>query len=245
MDVQNITIFAAFAAGLLSFISPCVLPLVPVFLGYLTGSTTVGSEQAPPRKLVMSHAIMFVLGFTFIFTVVFGAPAGFLGGSLGDFAGWLVWIGGAFLIVFGLHTMGLITIPIFNLQKRMEVGQGQAPGYTRSALVGATFGAGWTPCIGPLLGAILTLAISGQAVGQAMFLLFVYSMGLAIPFLASAWMLSSATNRLRVITRHMVTIERVSGVFLVIIGLLLVTNTFARLNIIFNSFVPESIIQYL
>ncbi len=96
MDVQNITIFAAFAAGLLSFVSPCVLPLVPVFLGYLTGSTTIGSDQAPPRKLVMSHAIMFVAGFTFIFKVVFGAPAGFLGGSLGGFAEWLVWIGGAF-----------------------------------------------------------------------------------------------------------------------------------------------------
>ena len=245
MDIQNITIFAAFAAGLLSFVSPCVLPLVPVFLGYLTGSTSLGGDQDPARRSLMSHALMFVLGFTFIFTVVFGAPAGFLGGSLGNFANWLVWIGGAFLIVFGLHTMGIITIPIFNLQKRMEVGHGKAPGYTRSALVGATFGAGWTPCIGPLLGAILTLAISGQNVGQAMTLLFVYSMGLAIPFLTSAWLLSTAANRMRVITRHMATIERVSGVFLIAIGLLLVTNTFSRLNIIFNSFVPESLIQYL
>lgn len=245
MDIQNITIIAAFAAGLLSFVSPCVLPLVPVFLGYLTGSTSLGGTQAPPRKAVMSHALMFVAGFTFIFTVVFGAPAGFLGGNLGQFSNWLVWIGGAFLIIFGLHTVGLITIPIFNLQKRMEVGHGQAPGYTRSALVGATFGAGWTPCIGPLLGAILTLAISGQNIGQAMMLLFIYSMGLAIPFLVSAWLLSTATNRLSVITRHMALIERVSGVFLIAIGLLLVTNTFSRLNIIFNSFVPETIIQYL
>jgi len=245
MEIQNISIFAAFAAGLLSFISPCVLPLVPVFLGYLTGSSTLGGDEPPPRKSVMSHAIMFVLGFTFIFTVVFGAPAGFLGGTLGQFANWLVWVGGAFLIIFGLHTTGIITIPFFNMQKRMEYGHGQAPGYTRSALVGATFGAGWTPCIGPLLGAILTLAIQGQAVGQAMFLLFVYSMGLAIPFLISAWLLTTAANRLKVIYRHMGTIERVSGAFLIVIGVLLLTNTFATLNIFFNRFVPEWLVQYI
>lgn len=245
MEIQNISIFAALLAGLLSFISPCVLPLVPVFLGYLSGSSTISGDKAPPRRLVMSHAVMFVVGFTFVFTVLFGLPAGFLGGTLGQFANWMVWIGGAFLIIFGLHTMGIITIPIFNMQKKMEYGQGQAPGYVRSTLVGATFGAGWTPCIGPLLGAILTLAIQGQAVGQAMFLLFVYSMGLAIPFLLSAWLLTAATNRLRFITRHMATIERVSGAFLILIGILLVTNTFATLNIFFNRFVPEWLIQYI
>jgi cytochrome c-type biogenesis protein len=95
------------------------------------------------------------------------------------------------------------------------------------------------------LGAIITLAIQGQAVGQAMFLLFVYSMGLAIPFLISAWVLTTATNRLRFITRHMATIERVSGAFLILIGVLLLTNTFARLNIFFNRFVPEWLIQYI
>ena len=245
MDIQNISIFAAFLAGLLSFIAPCVLPLVPVYLGYLTGSTTMGGDQPPPRRLVMSHALMFIAGFTFIFTVVFGAPVGFLGGALGQFSGYLVWIGGAFLIVFGLHTMGIITIPFFNMQKRMEYGHGQAPGYARSAFVGATFAAGWTPCIGPLLGAILTLAIQGQNIPQAMFLLFVYSMGLAIPFLISAWVLTTATSRLRFLYRHMGTIERVSGAFLILIGVLLLTNTFAQLNIFFNRFVPEWLIEYI
>lgn len=237
MGIENITIFAAFLAGLLSFISPCVLPLIPVYLGYLSGSTIVG-DQPPSRKLVFSHALMFVAGFTFIFVVVFGVPAGFLGGMLGTFADYLVWVGGVFLILFGLHTMGLITIPIFNVQKKLEYGHGQAPGYLRSGLIGMTFAAGWTPCIGPLLGAILTLAIQGQNVGMAMFYLFIYSMGLAVPFLVTAWMLTAATNRLRMLNRHMALIERVSGAFILIIGVLLLTGTFTYLNTVANRFAP-------
>lgn len=244
MGIENITIFAAFLAGLLSFISPCVLPLIPVYLGYLSGSTITG-DQPPPRKLVFSHALLFVAGFTFIFVVVFGAPAGFLGGALGEFSRYMVWVGGLLLIVFGLHTMGVITIPIFNMQKKLEYGHGQAPTYARSAIVGMTFAAGWTPCIGPLLGAILTLAIQGQNVGLAMFYLFVYSMGLAIPFLATAWMLTAATTRMKSLYRHMGLIERVSGAFIVIIGVLLVTGTFTVLNTFFNRFVPEWLLTYI
>jgi cytochrome c-type biogenesis protein len=245
MSVENITVFAAFIAGLLSFISPCVLPLVPVYLGYLSGSTIVGGEEAPPRKLVFSHALLFVAGFTFVFVVLFGVPAGFLGGSLGIFADYLVWIGGILLIVFGLHTMGVITIPIFNVQKKMEYGHDQTPGYARSTIVGMTFAAGWTPCIGPLLGVILTLAIQGQNVGLAMFYLFVYSMGLAVPFLITAWMLTAATDRLRKLNRHMGVIERVSGAFIVIIGVLLLTGTFTILNAYFNRFVPDWLLNYI
>jgi cytochrome c-type biogenesis protein len=195
--------------------------------------------------LVFTHALLFVAGFTFIFVVVFGVPVGFLGGALGILSQYMVWIGGLLLIVFGLHTMGIITIPIFNMQKRLEYGHDQAPSYARSAIVGMTFAAGWTPCIGPLLGAILTLAIQGQNVGLSMFYLFVYSMGLAIPFLVTAWMLTAATSRLRILNRHMGIIERVSGAFIIIIGVLLVTDTFTTLNNIFNRFVPEWLLTYI
>ena len=242
MGVENITIFAAFIAGLLSFISPCVLPLIPVYLGYLTGSTITGDEP-PPRRLVFAHALMFVGGFTFVFVVLFGAPIGFLGGALGQFADYLVWVGGILLIVFGLHTMGVITIPFFNYQKKMEYGHDQAPSYARSGIVGMTFAAGWTPCIGPLLGAILTLAIQGRDVGLSMFYLFVYSMGLAIPFLITAWLLTAATSRLRVLNRHMGLIERVSGAFIVLIGVLLLTGTFTYLNTIFNQYTPQWLLE--
>lgn len=244
MGIENITLFAAFLAGLLSFISPCVLPLIPVYLGYLTGSAIAGAEP-PPRKLVFSHALTFVAGFTFVFVVVFGAPAGFLGGALGKLADYMVWVGGLLLIVFGLHTMGIITIPLFNMQKRLEYGHGQAPSYIRSGLVGMTFAAGWTPCIGPLLGVILTLAIQGQNVGLAMFYLFVYSMGLAVPFLVTAWMLTAATNQLRKLNRHMALIERLSGAFIAIIGVLLVTGTFTILNTYFNRLVPAWLLAYI
>jgi cytochrome c-type biogenesis protein len=238
MGIENITVLAAFFAGLLSFVSPCVLPLIPVYLGYLTGSTITGDEP-PPRKLVFTHALLFVAGFTFIFVVVFGAPVGFLGGSLGEFADYMVIIGGILLIVFGLHTAGIINISIFNVQKKLEYGQEQAPGYVRSGLIGMTFAAGWTPCIGPLLGAILTLAIQGQNVGLAMFYLFVYSMGLAIPFLVTAWMLTAATSRLKKLNRYLPVIERVSGAFIILVGVLLVTGTFTYLNTFFNSITPE------
>jgi cytochrome c-type biogenesis protein len=165
MGIQNVTLFAAFFAGLLSFISPCVLPLIPVYLGYLSGSTITGDEP-PPRKLVFTHALLFVGGFTLVF-VIFGAFAGLLGSVLFTLTDYMVWIGGILLIVFGLHVLGVITIPIFNQQKRMEYGQGQAPSYVRSGLIGMTFAAGWTPCIGPILGVILTLGLSSQNVGLA------------------------------------------------------------------------------
>jgi cytochrome c-type biogenesis protein len=242
MGIENITVFAAFLAGLLSFISPCVLPLIPVYLGYLSGSTITGAE-APPRSYVFTHALMFVAGFTFIFVVVFGAPIGFLGGVLGKITEYMVWVGGLLLIVFGLHTMGVITIPFFNLQKRMEYGYDQSPSYARSLFVGMTFAAGWTPCIGPLLGTILTLAIQGQNMGLAMFYLFIYSMGLAVPFLATAWMLTAATGQLKKLNRHMGLIERVSGAFIILIGLMLLTGTFTYLNTITNQLAPAWLLE--
>jgi len=242
--VEHVTIFAAFLAGLLSFVSPCVLPLIPVYLGYLTGSTVVG-DQPPARSLVFSHALMFVAGFTFIFVVLFGVPAGFLGGALGKFDDYMVWLGGLLLVIFGLHITGIVNIPIFNIQKKMEYGQDQAPSYLRSVLVGMAFAAGWTPCIGPLLGAILTLAIQGQNVPVAMFYLFVYSMGLAIPFLVTAWMLTAATRRLRQLNRHMLLIERVSGAFIILIGVLLLTGNFTYLNAILNRWTPAWLYEFI
>jgi cytochrome c-type biogenesis protein len=184
-----------------------------------------------------------VLGFTFIFVVVFGAPVGFLGGALGKITEYMVWIGGLLLIIFGLHTMGIITIPIFNIQKKLEYGHGQTPSYVRSLVVGMTFAAGWTPCIGPLLGAILTLAIQGQNVGLAMSYLFIYSMGLAVPFLITAWMLTAATGQLKKLNRHMGLIERVSGAFIILIGVLLLTGTFTYLNTISNQLAPAWLLE--
>lgn len=264
MPPENITITLAFAAGFLSFISPCVLPLVPVYLGYLTGSTVGSDDDSVNRRVVFGHALMFIVGFTLVFVVVFGAPFGLLGTFLrGTFSSILVKVGGAFLILFGLHMGGVfrylankIGEPVSTLnykldmlilpERRMQADVGQSPSYSRSVFVGMTFAAGWTPCIGPLLGAILTIAASGQDFGQAILMLFVYSMGLAIPFLLTALLLTSATGFLRQLNRHAHVIEVVSAIFLVVVGVLLVTDQFTALfNSTFSSFAPEWLIERL
>jgi cytochrome c-type biogenesis protein len=263
MDAGNLSITLAFAAGFLSFISPCVLPLVPVYLGYLTGST-IGGDSTANRSQVMTHALLFSVGFTIIFVVVFGAPFGYLGTFLrGTFSEILVKVGGVFLILFGLHMSGAIRFlgskiggwaknlsdqldMLILPERRMRAGQDQSPGYVRSLGIGMTFAAGWTPCIGPLLGAILTLAATGQSVGFAMTMLFFYSLGLAIPFLLSALLLTSATSILRKINQHAHTIEVVSAVFLVTIGILLVTDQFeAIFNTYFSQLAPAWLLERL
>lgn len=261
MNPENITIPLAFVAGFLSFVSPCVLPLVPVYLGYLTGASAGGEIK---RGIIFSHALMFVGGFTLVFVVVFGAPFGLLGTFLrGTFSTILVKVGGVFLILFGLHMGGFFRylagklggkFEEFNYkldmlilpERRMQTDVGQKPSYTRSAFVGMTFAAGWTPCIGPLLGAILTIAATGQSFSSAILLLLVYSLGLAVPFLLTALLLTSATGLIRKINQHAHVIEVVSAVFLITIGVLLVTDQFTALfNSTFSQFVPDWLIQYL
>jgi cytochrome c-type biogenesis protein len=246
VESQNVTVVLAFGAGLLSFLSPCVLPLVPVYLSYLTGST-IGGEETPTtnRSTVFIHALLFVLGFSLVFVLLFGLPMGYLGRFLAGFTPILVKVGGLLLIIFGLHTIGLIQIPFLLMERRVEVGMGSSPIYVRSALVGMTFAAGWIPCVGPLLGAILTLALDTRSVWQAVFFLFVYSMGLGIPFLLVALLLTTATGWLKQLNRHLNIVSIVSGVFLIIIGLLLLTGTFQRLNSLFLGFTPSWLVERL
>lgn len=268
MGFENITITLAIAAGLLSFISPCVLPLVPVYLGYLTGVAVSGNETIS-KWHVLTHAIMFILGFTFVF-VALGATAGFAFGiflrtSASDI---LIKIGGILLIILGLHMSGILKWLVPRLEnlpaiqkpiawiderldllilpeRRMQSGEGKSPGLLRSSVVGMTFAAGWTPCIGPLLGGILTLAATASyqadtatAVMNSVILLFAYSMGLAIPFFLTALVLTSATGFLRKLNRHAHIIEMVSAVFLIGIGGLLVFGSLTELNQYFSD-VPE------
>jgi cytochrome c-type biogenesis protein len=242
MESQNVTVVLAFSAGILTFLSPCVLPLVPVYLSYLTGST-IGGEEAPKRSTVFLHALLFGLGFGLVFVLLFGLPVGYLGRFLASFTDVLVRVGGLLLIVFGLHTTGLIQIPFLLRERRVEVGMDSSPTYLRSLLVGLTFGAGWTPCVGPLLGAILTLALDAQSVWRAVFFLSVYSLGLGIPFLVVALLLTTATDWLRRLNRHLHIVSIVSGAFLIIVGLLLLTGTFQSLSSLFLSFTPSWLVE--
>jgi cytochrome c-type biogenesis protein len=230
----------AFLAGLLSFVSPCVLPLVPVYLGYLSGSG-LPEASLTERRRVFSHALFFVGGFTFVFVVLFGLPMTLLGNVLVRYGEWIARVGGVILVLFGLHTVGILTIPLFNATRRMEMGRGMEPGYLRSALVGASFAAGWTPCIGPLLGTVITLAL--REPGRAIGLLFAYALGLAAPFLITAALLTQAMGWLGRLKRYIRVIQIVSGLMMIAVGVLLATGTFALLNRVLGGITPAWLLE--
>lgn len=235
---QELSFGLAFSAGLLSFLSPCVLPLVPIYLGYLTGAgagnQNVGAEQG--RFFTMAHGVAFVIGFSLVF-VAWGA----LGGAVGDLVTnvWFLRLGAVLIIVMGLHQLGVIQIPLLYTEKRMQMQQSANPNVFSSLLIGATFGAGWTPCVGPVLGAIFFLSAQGGSVLQGASLLAVYSLGLAIPFLLFAAGLGQASRAIRRLGPHLRYVEMASGALLIFIGILLFTDQFTQLNAFFLQFTPE------
>lgn len=240
--MPSISFPLAFLAGLLSFVSPCVLPLAPIYLGYLSGSSLSGDVPSN-RRQVFGHALFFVVGFTLVFVVLFGLPTTILAGVLQQYSGWITRIGGTVLILFGLHAMGIVTIPLITGTRRVEVGRGIGPGYLRSILFGVTFAAGWTPCIGPLLGTVMTLAFMEPS--RAMGFLFIYALGLAVPFLVTAAMLTQAVGWLKRLNRHMRAVEVASGLLMVGVGVLLISGTFSMLNSYFIRITPEWLLQYM
>ena len=242
METGSITVPLAFLAGTLSFISPCVLPLVPVYLGYLSGSSVTDEAEAD-RWHIFSHALCFVGGFTLIFTLLFGLPATLIGGALSQYNRVIAQVGGVLVILFGLHTIGILHIPFLNMTRRVDVDHGSTPGYIRSTLIGMAFAAGWTPCIGPLLGAVMTMALSDPS--QGVFFTLIYAAGLALPFLLTAILLTRATNFLRRMNRHAHVVQWVSGLFLIGVGLLLVTGQFADMNAFFIRFTPDWLVDHI
>ncbi|MEE8390438.1 MAG: cytochrome c biogenesis protein CcdA [Anaerolineae bacterium] len=240
--MPSISVPLVFIAGLLSFFSPCVLPMVPIYLGYLSGSSLSG-DAAPNRWRVFSHALFFVAGFALVFVVLFGLPMTILAGALQQYSGWITKIGGAVLILFGLHIMGLVTIPMLNVTRQVEVGREMEPGYLRSILVGVTFAAGWTPCIGPLLGTVMTLAFTEPS--RALGFLSIYTPGLALPFLVTAALLARAVSWLKRLNRYMRVVEVASGLLMAGVGILLVSGRFSVLNSYFIRITPAWLLQYM
>jgi len=215
----------AFAAGLLSFLSPCVLPLIPSYIGFLTGMTL--PEAGMRRRLALVHALLFVSGFSLVF-ILLGASATALGRALYHYQIWVQRLGGVLIILFGLLCLGLFNIRALARERRFQL-QRKPMGYLGSALVGMAFAAGWTPCIGPVLGGILGLAATAADVQRGMLLLAVYSAGLALPFLIAAVAVESFLEWFQRFREFLPWVMRVSGLLLVVVGVLLVTGEFTRL----------------
>ena len=221
----------AFGAGILSFVSPCVLPLVPAYLVNLAGESALSGAD---RRRTIAHAAVFVAGFSAVFTLLWIGIA--LLGSLGaDFVTWLQRVAGVVLVVLGMHMVGLITIPFLEQATDLRI-EGRTSGYRRSLLIGVAFGAGWTPCIGPYLALILTILLNSDLASGAV-LLLAYSLGLGVPFLLVAGGLGSVQRGLDWVRLHIRAVNAVGGTLVIVMGLLLLSGQLARLNQLFN-FLP-------
>jgi cytochrome c-type biogenesis protein len=225
MQIGNLSVGLALVAGVASFLSPCVLALVPAYMGYLSGRAAGGEGGANNRFVTFTHGLAFVLGFSLVF-VSFGVAASALGGLLFDARVWLGRIGGLVVIVFGLHMIGVIRLPFLEYDTRMQKMPDPKLGYLSSALMGVFFSAGWSPCVGPVLGAILTLALNGGSIYSGVILLSAYSAGLAIPFLLAALGIGWVTTILRKYNQVMRYTEIGMGILMVVIGIMLMTGAF-------------------
>jgi cytochrome c-type biogenesis protein len=226
MNPEQLSLIVAFGAGVLSFASPCVLPLVPAYVGHLAGRAL--DKDGASRTRTLSHAAAFVLGFTVVF-VALGASVGLIGYLFQDVVKSLPFrLGaGALLAVMGLHMAGLLRIPALYRDTRLQARPSPRLGLLASFAIGVIFAAGWTPCIGPILGAILTLGLTQATVPQATLLLAAYSLGLGVPFLVTGYALEGATYAIRRLNRHARAVEIAGGALLVAMGLVVAFNGMA------------------
>ena len=228
LDIAQVTIGLAFLAGLASFLSPCVFSLIPAYIGYLGGRAIGGEATERNRFVTFTHGLAFVLGFSFVF-ITLGVATSAFGRLLFDLRFFLAKVGGIIVIIFGLHMIGVFRIPFLEYDTRVQKMPDRRWGYLSSALMGVFFSAGWAPCVGPVLGAILTLALNGGSISTGVSLLSAYSAGLAIPFLLAALGVGWVSLTLRKYGKAMHYVEIAMGVVLVILGVLLFAGIFERI----------------
>jgi len=221
--MEQISLLVAFGAGLLSFLSPCVLPLVPVYLASVCGPEILEPEADRRRLPIFFHSLSFVVGFTLVFTIL-GASVGLAGFALGSHL-LILKIAGSLLIVFGLFLLAALKFPWLNYEKRLKPFQGATTGYLRSLLIGVIFSLAWTPCVGGLLVGALALALGSEAPLPGAYLLGTFSLGLGLPFLVIGVAFDSIRPLLRRIQRYSTWSYIVSGLLLIAVGILILTNT--------------------
>ena len=243
---EPLGIVVAFTAGLFSFLSPCVLPLFPSYLSFVTGMSVADLQAdltAAARRRVIVHAVAFVLGFSLVF-VSLGASFSLAGQILLDFRDPIRQVGGILIIVFGLYIAGFLNFGPFSRTRQWQLREKPA-GYLGSFVVGLTFAIGWTPCVGPILGAILSLAGTAETVGRGIGLLVAYSAGLGVPFIVSAIALGAFLRFFKRYRPFIPIVERGAGVILIVVGVLVFTNWYVSLNAWANAFTPDWLLKRL
>jgi len=224
--MNDVNVITAFIYGLLSFFTPCILPLVPAYITYITGmDLETLQEGTAERSHIFLNSVLFVVGFSIVF-ILLVIPANFLGNVLLEYQIWVHRIAGIIIMVFGLHIAGIINIGILNMEKKLHLSE-RPGGYLGSLVIGITFAAGWSPCIGPILASIILIA-STQSMATGVFLLGMYSLGLAIPFLVTALAINQFLQYYKGILQHTKTIMLVSGLILVFVGGLIFLGLFQR-----------------
>lgn len=226
---ENISLLVAFGAGLISFFSPCVFPLIPAYVANLTGSSLVGNKIIVKRQTVLIRGIAFIIGFSVIF-ILFGASASFLGSLVKDFKDLISKIGGMLIIIFGMQMAGILNLKFFMKEKRLAVKGQTEKNIGRSLIMGMVFAAGWSPCIGLALSSILILAGSSGTLMTGILLLVIYSLGLAIPFLLISVLITYSLNFIKNLNRLLPIISKVSGWLLIFLGLLLFTDQLQKIS---------------
>ena len=226
-------LFIAFGAGLISFLSPCVLPLIPGYISYISGSSL--NELLEKKTINILPIILFAVGFSFVF-ISFGATASFLGSVILNNSYELRIASGIIIIIFSLHILGIINLNFLNYEKRIYTEK--KSGIFSSILVGMAFGFGWTPCIGPILGSILALASTEQSLNRGILLLVFYSLGLAIPFILSGYLIQKFLSFSKNLKSKMNIILKSGGALLLITGMLIITNQLQAIGFYLLEYIP-------
>jgi cytochrome c-type biogenesis protein len=235
--VSDVAVPIAFGAGLASFLSPCVLPLIPSYVTFITGMTLDDVSRA--RRVAFVHALLFVLGFSLIFLAL-GASATLIGRLLVTYRVWISRVGGVLVLLFGLYLLGVFNLRAFSQERRVHLTD-KPLGYLGTVVVGVAFGAGWTPCIGPILGSILTYAATQQELSRGVVLLGAYSLGLAVPFVIAAVAIEWFLTAFNAIRGHMVWVTRVAGAVLVVVAFLMITDYMSVITGVLQGWTPAAI----
>jgi len=237
MESASLGITISFTAGVLSFLSPCVLPLIPSYVSFITGLSIDDVQRS--RRVTLTHSLLFVAGFTIVFLAL-GATATILGQVLVRHRDWVGRIGGVLVIVLGLYLLGVFNIGMFAKEKRVHIAN-KPLGYFGTLVVGMAFAAGWTPCIGPILGGVLTYTASSADLNRGLVLLFAYSLGLAVPFLLAALMIDRFMDLFQRYRGALIWISRGSGALLVLVGILMITGSMTVLSAWLQGFTPDAL----